>query len=94
MTKEPFIFQLFVTGDEQHSKRAAANLKQICETYLENNYHIEIIDILTSFDCAIENDIFLSPALVKVSPAPRTVIFGNLNDTAKTVASLQLDKSS
>jgi circadian clock protein KaiB len=93
MIKEPFVFKLFVAGDERHSRQAAANLKRICETYLNNNYQIEIIDIFISFECAIENDIFFSPALVKVSPGPRMVIFGNLNDTTKTVHALQLEKS-
>ena len=89
--KEIFVFKLFVAGDEHHSNRARANLKAICETHLKDRYQVEIIDVFTCFELAIENDIFLSPALVKESPGPRVVIFGNLNSTADVLQALRLD---
>jgi circadian clock protein KaiB len=93
MAETGFVFKLFVAGEEQHSIQAAANLKMICEMYLKDRYTIEIIDVFKSFERALEEDIFLSPALVKVSPGPRTVVFGNLTDTAKVVKVLQLVRS-
>ncbi len=88
--KNDFVFKLFVAGDEPHSTQAKANMKTLCETYLNGRYQMDIIDVFTYFDLAIENNIFLSPALIKESPGPKTVIFGNLSDTEEVVKALGL----
>ena len=89
--KNGFVFKLFVAGDEPHSSQAKANIKSLCETYLNGRHQIDIIDVFTCYDLAIENNIFLSPALIKESPGPRTVIFGNLSDTEEVVKALGLE---
>ena len=89
--KEGFVFKLFVAGNEQHSIQAMANIESLCKTYLKDRHRIDIIDVFTCFEKAIENNIFLSPALIKESPGPRTVIFGNLNDTEEVLQALGLE---
>lgn len=84
------MFQLFVAGDESHSKAARENLNEICESYLKGHCEVEIVDVFKSYDMALENGIFLTPALIKVSPQPRTTIFGNLSDTRAVLTALEL----
>lgn len=85
-----YIFRLFVAGDEQHSRRAKENFKRICDTRLHHPFEIEIVDVLQSYMVALENKIFLTPALVMVSPAPAVTIFGNLGDTEEVIRALRL----
>ena len=65
-----FIFRLFVAGDEQHSKTARKNIRKLCESRIDEAYEIEVVDVLKSYKAALENNIFLTPALIMVSPAP------------------------
>jgi len=85
---EGFVFQLFVAGDEPHSETAKDNLREICESHFEGRCKIQIVDVFASFEIALENGIILTPALVKVSPRPRTSIFGNLSDTKAVLKAL------
>lgn len=87
---EGFVFQLFVAGDEPHSKTAKENLRKICESHLEGRCKIQIVDVFASFEIALENGILLTPALVKMSPLPRASIFGNLSDTKEVLEALEV----
>jgi circadian clock protein KaiB len=85
-----FVFRLFVAGDEPHSRRAKDNLKQLCESRIREPVEVEIVDVLESYTVALENKIFLTPALLMVSPEPAVTIFGNLSDTKKVMHALRL----
>ncbi|MFW6147228.1 MAG: circadian clock KaiB family protein [Thermodesulfobacteriota bacterium] len=87
---DQFVFQLFVAGGEFHSKEAKVNLTELCESHLKGHYTIQIIDVFESYTIALENGIFLTPALIKVSPRPRRTIFGNLSDTEEVLTALEL----
>lgn len=86
---ETIVFQLFVAGEETHSKMAMNNLRAICDSHLKDRCTIEIVDVYESFDIALENRIFLTPALIRVSPGPRITIFGNLSDMSEVLKALQ-----
>jgi len=86
---ETIVFQLFVAGEESHSKMAVNNLREICDLHFKDRCRIEIVDVYESFDLALENRIFLTPALIRVSPGPRITVFGNLSDTSEVLTALQ-----
>jgi circadian clock protein KaiB len=85
-----FVFRLFVAGDEPHSKTAKANLKKLSESRINESCEIEIVDVLKSFKIALENNVFLTPALVMTSPPPAVTIFGDLSDTEEVIKALRL----
>lgn len=87
---EPLVIRLFVAGNEPHSQMAIKNLKEICESCFKGHCEVEILDVFKCFDVAQENRIYLTPALLKVSPGPRITIFGDLCDRGKVLASLQI----
>jgi len=83
-----FVFQLFVAGDESHSKTARENLRELCESHIPGSYEIHIVDVFKSYNLALENGIFLTPALIRVSPEPRTTIFGDLSDAEEVLRAM------
>lgn len=85
-----YILRLYVTGTEANSLIARRNLKDICERFLEGRCDVTEVDVLADFESALKDGIFMSPALVLVSPEPRVVIVGNLGDTAKVLSALRL----
>jgi circadian clock protein KaiB len=87
---ETVVFQLFVAGDEPHSKMAINNLKELCESHIKGECRVEILDVFKSFDIALANGIYLTPALLRVSPGPRITIFGNLSDRGKVLTALEI----
>ena len=84
-----YVLRLFVAGNEPNSTLARANLTTFCETYLQGRYQLETIDVLRDFQTALRDHVLVTPTLKVVAPVQAT-IFGNLSDTAKVLAALQL----
>jgi hypothetical protein len=82
------VFRLFVAGDEPHSRSAKDNLRYLCESIIKAPCKIEIVDVLESFDLALEHNIFLTPALVLLSSTPPVIVFGDLSDTKELIKAL------
>ena len=90
--QQSYILRLFVTGASPNSSRAISNLKQICETYLKDNYELEIIDVYQQPMIAEREQIIALPMLLKVSPSPERRLMGDLSDTEKVLIGLGLKK--
>ncbi len=85
-----YSLRLFVAGDEPNSVLAKASLEEVCSMYPEHDWEIEIVDVLTDSRPALAENIVVTPALIVNKAGVRTVIFGNLSDTGKVLAALQL----
>lgn len=88
--RETVVLQLFVAGDELHSLRAENNIRSVCETHMAGCHTIEVVNVFERPYAALERQIFLTPALVKVSPPPQSTIYGNLQDREKVLQALGL----
>ncbi len=85
------IFRLFIAGDEPNSKTATENLRKLCESRIdERHFRIEVVNVLESYSIALENNIFITPALIMVSPEPAVTIFGDLSNTQEIIKFLRL----
>jgi circadian clock protein KaiB len=76
-----FVFRLYIAGDAPNSLQAIANLRQICETHLPDQYEIEIVDVLLDPKRALAESILMTPILVTDSPYPGHRIVGTLSNT-------------
>ncbi|MBD2654706.1 circadian clock protein KaiB [Synechocystis sp. FACHB-383] len=90
--QNPEIWQLrlYVAGQTSKSLTAFANLKKICEEYLNGQYQIEIIDLTQNPELAIEDSILALPTLVRKLPEPIKKIIGDLSNTEKVLVGLQI----
>jgi len=82
--------RLYVTGRSPLSLRAMQNLRQVCEEYLADHYRIEIIDLLEDPRLTADDQILAVPTVVRKTPHPARRIVGDLSDTARLLAGLQL----
>lgn len=87
---ETVVFQLFVAGNERHSRAAEQNLRSLCEAQFPGRHTIEIVNVFEHSGAALEKRIFMTPALVKISPGPQSTIYGTLGEEDKVLASLGL----
>lgn len=85
-----FVLRLYVAGQTPKCMRAFSNLKRICEQYLTNRYQIEMIDLLGDPALARGDQILAVPTLVRRMPEPVKKIIGDLSNTERVLAGLDL----
>jgi circadian clock protein KaiB len=86
-----FKFQLYVAGDTQNSALAIANLTVLCRNHLPDRHEIEIVDVFREPKRALAEGIFMTPTLVKLTPAPVKKIVGTLNQLQTVLQTLGLE---
>jgi circadian clock protein KaiB len=74
-------FRLYVAGDTQNSKTAAANLSALCRAQCPGRHEIEIVNIFREPKRALADSIFMTPTLIRLLPSPIKKIVGTLSDT-------------
>jgi circadian clock protein KaiB len=79
-----------VAGQTPRSLVAFANLKRLCEDHLKGRYTIEVIDLAQTPQLAKNDQILALPTLVRKLPKPVRKIIGDLSNTARVLAGLDL----
>jgi circadian clock protein KaiB len=87
---ERYKLRLFVTGSTPRSTRAIENMRRICEESLRGRYDLEVIDVYENPEATRELQVVATPTLVKVLPEPLRRIIGDLSDTERVLAGLNL----
>ena len=85
--------RLYVAGQTPKSLTAFSNLKKMCESHLKGRYHITLIDLVEQPQLAKGDQILAIPTVVRKMPKPVRTIIGNLSDTGRVLASLDLHTS-
>jgi circadian clock protein KaiB len=81
-------FRLYVAGDTQNSKIAAANLSALCRAQCPDRHEIEIVNIFRDPKRALADGIFMTPTLIRLLPSPIKKIVGTLSDTQPVLHAL------
>ena len=87
-----YVLRLYVAGMTPNSQRAIENVKKICEEHLQGRFALEIIDIYQQPIFAKEGQIVAVPTLVKELPPPLRKFIGDLSQTERILAGLDLRK--
>ena len=87
-----YVLRLYVVGMTPNSQRAIANVQKICEEHMRGRFELEIIDIYQQPIFAKEGQIVAAPTLVKELPPPLRKFIGDLSQTEKILAGLDLRK--
>ena len=82
MGQSDFKFRLYVAGDSTNSAAAVGNLNTLCREHLPDRHKIEIVDVFLEPERALADGVFLTPTIVKLSPAPVRKIVGALTQAA------------
>lgn len=83
--------RLYIAGNAPNSARAQANLAVICQGLLPEQFHLDVVDVLREPLRALEDQVFVTPVLRKVAPAPDVQIVGDLGDHARVRQALGLE---
>lgn len=83
-------FRLYIAGDAPNSALAQANLTALCETYLPDRYEIDVVDVLKVPMLALEDNVLMTPTLLKLEPEPIRRIVGALSELRTVLNTLGL----
>ena len=83
-------FTLYVAGGMANSISAISSLKQICNSYLGNDYAIEVIDLLEHPELASKHQILAIPTTIRTYPLPERRVIGDLSRPELVVVFLEL----
>ena len=90
---EHLSLRLYIAGQSPKSLRAMANLQQICEVHLAGRYDIDVIDLIEQPWLAPGDDILAIPTLIRRTPPPTSRVIGDLSNTQRVLAGLQLQSA-
>ncbi len=82
--------KLFIAGLNPGSVRAIENIREICDSFLGENYDLEVIDIYQQRHFIKEMAILAVPTLVRISPVPQKRIIGDMLDKDRLIDVLEL----
>ncbi len=85
-----YVLRLYVAGSTPQSSRAIKNLKAICETHLEGCYALTVVDLYAQPERASEDQIVVAPTLIRQMPLPGRRVVGDLSNTERVLAALDL----
>jgi circadian clock protein KaiB len=85
-----YILRLYVAGNTPQSSRAITNIKRICETHLKDHYVLTVVDLYEEKDRAQEDQIEVAPTLIRQLPLPVRRLVGDLSQTERVLATLDL----
>jgi circadian clock protein KaiB len=85
-----YVLLLFVTGASDLSVQAIHNVRSLCETHLEGRYDLSVIDIYRDSTLMAAYGVVAAPTLVRHEPKPQRRLVGDLSDTARVLAALDI----
>ena len=85
-----YVLTLFVTGASDMSARAIRNVRAICDEHLAGRYQLEVVDVHRDASQRSAHDVVAAPTLIKESPLPKRMLVGDLSDTPRVLAALDI----
>lgn len=79
--QEKQLLKLFIAGASVNSLRSIQNIKKFCNTFLADQFELEIIDIYQQPALAEQEQIIALPLLIRKYPNPERRFIGDLSDT-------------
>ncbi len=89
--KPSYSLKLYVAGATARSQQAIVRARELCETELQGDYELEVIDIYQQPSLARDGQILATPTLVRELPTPVRRLIGNLSNTTGFFAGLELN---
>jgi circadian clock protein KaiB len=85
------VLRLYVAGTSRKSARAIQNLRKLLIEHGGEDYELQVIDIYQQPIFARNGQIVAAPTLVKELPPPLQRFIGDLSNTDRLIAALNLE---
>jgi len=81
--------RLYVTGQTPSAARAVATLQDVLKEF-EGRMQVEVIDVLEDPISALNDDVYATPTVFRISPEPVRRLFGDLSRKETIIEGLGL----
>jgi circadian clock protein KaiB len=88
--KRKYVLRFYVAGITPRSRKAIANVKELCDEHLPGRCELEIIDIYQQPKLAAGEQIIAVPTLIKKLPLPLRKLIGDMSHVDKFLVGLDL----
>jgi len=85
-----YVLTLFVTGASEMSRRAITNVRALCDEHLLGRHSLEVVDVHRDSSMMSAHDVVAAPTLIREQPLPKRMLVGDLSDTARVLAALDI----
>lgn len=85
-----YVLRLFVAGLTARSTRAVENIRAICEEHFAGAYDLEVINLYEQPTLASDEQIIAAPTCVRRFPLPARRVIGDMSNSARVLAGLDL----
>lgn len=82
--------ELFIAGSATNSAKALTNLRRILQR-LEAEVELAVVDVLSEPLRALDNNILVTPMLIRRHPEPTGMLLGSLDDEIQVAAFITTD---
>jgi circadian clock protein KaiB len=82
--------RLYVAGDTGPSALARGQLESLRERLGDKGWQFEVVDVFDRPDLAEDDRILATPILIRLAPAPRLSVIGDLSDWQSVATILDL----
>jgi circadian clock protein KaiB len=86
-----YVMRLYVAGATDRSRQAVERARQLCETELNGNFELAVIDVYQQPIMARDGQIIATPTLVREFPRPVRRFIGNLANSAGLFVGLDVN---
>lgn len=87
---KPIVLRLYVTGSTPSATQAVSTLTELQREAGEDKVSLEVIDVLDNPEAALNDDVYATPTVFRVTPEPSRRLFGNLSSIEMLIVGLQL----
>ncbi len=84
--------RLYVTGQTPSAERAIAALEDLRKDF-DGRLSVQVIDVLEDPASALNDDVYATPTVFRISPEPVRRLFGDLSRKDTLIAGLGLDQA-
>ncbi len=88
--RQHWAFCIYIADDTPRSRVALQNLTELCDAHVPGRYTIEVVDVLRAPERVRSQEVLAIPTIVRTAPAPIRTVIGDLSDSPRAVAGLQL----
>lgn len=85
----PICLRLYVTGQTPSAERAIATLEELRKDF-DGRISVEVIDVLDDPVAALSDDVYATPTVFRIAPAPVRRLFGDLSRKETLILGLGL----
>ena len=75
-----FSFKLYISGTSKRNLELTSAMETALDSFLKDQYQLNVINLLKNSHSALEDNVLVTPTLIKIEPKPALRFIGDFTD--------------